>query len=258
MFHVKHRKMSLPDPETWIVPDRRHLIEDYADQLAAWNTKVNLVSRSSVDMIRTQHIPHCLSIAWRQFPSGSRVVDFGTGGGLPAVPLAICFPDVQFIAMDGTGKKVAALKFMVRSLGLDNVEVLQGRAEQWDGQADYAVSRAAGTLFKLWQWSSRILVGLSVEGKDAGGMASPPKADPPKVEGGKVTKADGEPAALGEAPAGAARPVWAPGLICLKGGDISKEVRKVSKRAQVQFWSLPEIVSGATDPEKYILHASAL
>ncbi|MBN4056253.1 16S rRNA (guanine(527)-N(7))-methyltransferase RsmG [Rhodothermus sp. AH-315-K08] len=231
MFHVKHPKMSLPDPEMWIPADRTSLIEDYADQLTTWNTRVNLVSRSSVDMIRTQHIPHCLSIAWRRFPSGSRVVDFGTGGGLPAVPLAICFPEVQFIAIDGTGKKVAALKSMVRSLGLDNVEVLQGRAEDWDGHADYSVSRAAASLFKLWQWSSRII-------------ARAPS-------GGEVTPAGSE------TPAGS-RLFWTPGLICLKGGDISKEVRKVSKRARVQSWSLPEIVSGATDPEKYILHASAL
>jgi 16S rRNA (guanine527-N7)-methyltransferase len=235
MFHVKHRPMSLPDPESWIPAERRALMDAYAEELRTWNARVNLISRSSEHTIRRVHIPHCLSIAWRKFPPGSRVADFGTGGGLPAVPLAICFPDVSFVAIDSKGKKVAALKSMCRTLGLDNVVVVQGRAETWDGEVQYTVSRAAAPLDKLWKWSGRVLH-VEAVGRDE------PKAEPhgPKPQSSK------------------GRSDWTPGLICLKGGDLGKEMRRTARKARLESWALADIVSGAANEGKYILHATAL
>ena len=201
------------------------MLDAYASALGDWNKKVNLVARGSVTEVRWRHVPHCLAIAARRFPDDSVVVDWGTGGGLPAIPLAIAFPNIQVVAVDSTAKKTAALKSMVRNLGLENVIVWNGRAEAWEGKASYFVSRAAAPLRKLWQWSKRA-------GSEAWSSA---EAD------------------VGPAPDGEHRPMWEPGLICLKGGDLAKEIRQV-KRVAIEQWGLEEIIKGSGFEDKYILH----
>ncbi|MFT4604095.1 MAG: 16S rRNA (guanine527-N7)-methyltransferase [Rhodothermales bacterium] len=228
MFHVKHEPTLPADPDTWIEPSRLPLLDAYASALGDWNRRVNLVARGSVTELRWRHIPHCLSLAARRFPDGAVVVDWGTGGGLPAIPLAIAFPGIQVVAVDGTAKKTAALKAMVRNLGLENVEVWNGRAEVWDGQAHYFVSRAAAPLRKLWQWSKR-------------------------AGAGSATMPDSELSEAGGSPATDARTIWEPGLICLKGGDLAKEIRQV-KRVDVEQWPLDTILRGDGYEDKYIVH----
>jgi 16S rRNA (guanine527-N7)-methyltransferase len=164
---------------------QRQQLDDYAEQLRRFNPKINLISPDTEPHIRERHLLHSLALTWRGFPTGSRIVDWGTGGGLPAIPLAIVFPEIEVFAIDSVGKKVRAVRAMARRLGLDNLFAWNGRAADWTGSAHYSVSRATAPLAALWRWHTRI-------------------ADPDvPLSGGDV---------------------WAPGLIGLKGGDLSDEI----------------------------------
>ena len=157
----------------------------YANELARMTRRVNLIAPSTIRQIEERHIAHSLAMAQKSFFDGSTVVDWGSGGGLPAIPLAVVFPDVQFVAVDTVGKKTEAIRLFARRLGLANVSIWNGRAEAYDGPAPhYAVSRATAPLADLWSWFT----------------------------------ACRQPVA--EAPSDA----WAPGLVCLKGGDLSDEI----------------------------------
>ena len=171
------------DPLADLSPAQRAQLAAFADELARVNRRVNLVSSATVAGIEERHLVHSLALAHRAFPDGATVVDLGTGGGLPAVPLAIRFPAVQFIAVDAVGKKIEAVRLFARRLGLGNLDVWAGRAERWDGRAHYAVSRATAPLADLWGWFARVRV------------------------------------PVGDVPAGC----WPPGLVCLKGGDLTDE-----------------------------------
>jgi 16S rRNA (guanine527-N7)-methyltransferase len=123
----------------------------YAD----WNNKVNLVSRKDMDNLYEHHVLHSLAIArFIQFNKGSSIVDIGTGGGFPGIPLAILFPHVKFTLVDSIGKKIRAVEDIAFSLRLTNVIALQTRAEQVKGPFDFAVSRATAPLDKLMYWIS--------------------------------------------------------------------------------------------------------
>jgi 16S rRNA (guanine527-N7)-methyltransferase len=169
------------DPERLSNED---LLSQYAELLAGFTRKHNLISPNTVPEIKQRHIEHCLMLAAKSFPAGSRVVDWGTGGGLPAIPLAIRFPDVQFTAIDAVEKKILAVRAMVRKLGLVNLDTWHGRAEEWTGWAHFSVSRATAPLETLWSWHHRVAESM---------QASPPES-------------------------------WRPGLICLKGGRLDEEI----------------------------------
>jgi 16S rRNA (guanine527-N7)-methyltransferase len=220
----------MTDPSEWVPESRRPLLDAYAGEIIAWNSKVNLVSRTSLDELENRHIKHCLSIAWRRFPESARVVDWGTGGGLPAVPLAIAFPTVSFIAVDSIAKKTAALRCIVRDLGLDNIDVWQGRAESWNGTSSYFVSRATAPLRHLWRWSRRAL-------------ADPASSAPAPSDATEQANSD-------------ERATWKPGLICLKGGDLGKEIRQLKGKAQVTQWTLAEVAPALLLEEKHVLHVA--
>src|SRR5690606_41790758 len=113
----------------------------------------------SEERLFERHILHSLSLTFRKFPAGSTVVDWGTGGGLPAVPLAIVFSDVRIHAVDSVRKKVQAVRTMARRLGLENLDTWHGRAEAYPGDADFSVSRATASLSVLWSWHARVAVG---------------------------------------------------------------------------------------------------
>lgn len=108
-----------------------------------WNAKINVVSRKDIDNLYEHHILHSLAIACRiRFREGTNVLDFGTGGGFPGIPLAILFPESNFKLIDGTGKKVKVVKEVADSIGLDNVLPVHQRGEEEKGKFDFIVSRA--------------------------------------------------------------------------------------------------------------------
>lgn len=120
------------------------------------NARINLVSAASARHFWRRHILHSLALAARPFPEGATVVDWGTGGGFPGLPLAVAFPNVAFHLVDAVGKKIQAVRTMARRLGLENVTATHARAEAWEGRADYAVSRATAPLAQLWTWTERV------------------------------------------------------------------------------------------------------
>jgi len=118
-----------------------------------WNARINVVSRKDIDSLMERHVLHSLSIAKIiNFSQGSRVMDAGTGGGFPGIPLAIVFPDTEFLLVDSIGKKIGVVREISSALGLKNVGAVQSRAEQVPGVFDFVVSRAVTTLQAFIPW----------------------------------------------------------------------------------------------------------
>ena len=108
-----------------------------------WNTKINVISRRDIDQLYLHHVLHSLAIARMiSFRPGTRVLDFGTGGGFPGVPLAILFPEVEFKLIDGTGKKIRVAQEVSQAIGLKNCHPCHLRGEDEKEQFDFVVSRA--------------------------------------------------------------------------------------------------------------------
>lgn len=108
-----------------------------------WNEKINVISRKDMDFFGIHHVLHSLAIAKViRFKAGTRVMDVGTGGGFPGIPLAILFPEVEFYLVDSIGKKIKVVQGVAETLGLTNVRAEQTRVEQTAGSQDFIVSRA--------------------------------------------------------------------------------------------------------------------
>jgi 16S rRNA (guanine527-N7)-methyltransferase len=119
-----------------------------------WNQKINVVSRKDMDSFMVHHVLHSLAITkYIRFQPGSRVLDLGTGGGFPGVPLAIFFPDVHFHLVDSIGKKIKVVEGVKESLELNNITTQHARVEEVKGQFDFVVSRAVAPLSELLQWT---------------------------------------------------------------------------------------------------------
>jgi 16S rRNA (guanine527-N7)-methyltransferase len=209
--------MQERDPFGALSRDQRERLAAYADLLRSFNEKINLISRETQSDILERHIRHVLALTTRAFPAGSSVVDWGTGGGLPSIPLAVCFPDVTFHAVDAVGKKVSAVQAMARKLGLKNLHAWHTRAEQWTGRAHYSVSRATAPMIDLWNWHVRARGPFWTE--------------------------------VGES-------FWQPGLICLKGGDLIEEMAQLQAAfpdTYVETMELSAIMNGINFQEKVLV-----
>ncbi len=121
---------------------------------AEWNAKINVISRKDMEQFHIHHLLHSLGIAKvMQFKAGSKVLDIGTGGGFPGIPLAILFPDVHFTLVDSIGKKITVVNGVKEALGLTNVTTINGRAEQVTEKFDFIVSRAVAALKDFLPWT---------------------------------------------------------------------------------------------------------
>ncbi|HER09268.1 MAG TPA: 16S rRNA (guanine(527)-N(7))-methyltransferase RsmG [Bacteroides sp.] len=144
-------------------PDLEHAQDLQFRQLLALipelNRKVNVISRKDIPHLEERHILHSLAIAKTfSFHPGCSVVDLGTGGGFPGIPLSVIFPRVQFLLVDSIGKKVKIVRELIHALGLKNASARQSRVENLDRTFDYAVSRAVTSFSRLSQWSRKLLV----------------------------------------------------------------------------------------------------
>ena len=123
------------------------------DLYKEWNERINVVSRKDIEEIYTNHILHSLAIAKvMKFEDGSDVLDVGTGGGLPGIPLAILFPNVNFHLVDSIGKKIKVVQGVADGLGLTNVKAEQKRAEEIHTHYDFVVSRAVTAMPRFAEW----------------------------------------------------------------------------------------------------------
>ena len=126
-----------------ITDEQRSQMEMLRPLYCEWNSKINVISRKDIENIYSHHVLHSLAIAKEtRFTHGSRILDFGTGGGFPGIPLAIMFPDCHFKLIDRTGKKIKVVNEVACSLGLKNIEAEQSSGEEEKGKYDFVVSRA--------------------------------------------------------------------------------------------------------------------
>ncbi len=185
-----------------------------------WNTKINVISRKDIDSLYEKHILHSLSIAAVfDLPAGMEIIDIGTGGGFPGVPLAIFFPDVQFHLVDSIGKKLKIIEAVKEAIGLTNVTTQHSRAEDIRNRKfDFAVSRAVAPLKDLLQWSKPLLKATSYKEQEASGKEV----------------------------------VYKSGLICLKGGDLSQEIFESSARPKMI--EISSLFEEDYFKEKYLLY----
>lgn len=129
-----------------------------AEKFAEYNLQVNMISRKDVENLEERHLLHSLAIARLiSFKPQTRILDIGTGGGFPGLPLAIMFPDCKFYLVDSIGKKIKIVSQLIDDLGLKNVEAINARAETLTIQVDFVVSRAVAPLSDLYKWGRKLI-----------------------------------------------------------------------------------------------------
>ena len=197
-----------------------------------WNSKINVISRKDMDGLYEKHVLHSLSIAAVvDFVDGTEIVDIGTGGGFPGIPLAIFFPNVRFHLVDSIAKKLKVVEAVATAIGLKNVTTQHIRAEEIKGRNfDFAVSRAVAPLKELWGWAKPML--------------RSPKSDPDSHRDRNLKAA--------ESKSNTQIMKYSPGLICLKGGDLAHEINESgTKPRRMEIF---EIFPEKFFREKYILY----
>ena len=166
VFVLKLKTAAISIRMTEILKYFPNLTEEQQNQFALllplykeWNEKINVVSRKDIDNLYLHHVLHSLAIAKvLRFKDGSRILDLGTGGGFPGIPLAILHPSVSFMLVDSTAKKIRVVQEVAEALGLKNVEAQHIRVEDIKGQQfDFVVTRAVTSLDQLFRWSRKLI-----------------------------------------------------------------------------------------------------
>ena len=141
-----------------IMPRQQEQFARLGSLYSEWNARINVVSRKDMEHLYTRHILHSLAIAKVcQFKAGAKVVDIGCGGGFPSVPLAILFPDVEFVGVDSIGKKIKVVEGVAEGAEIKNLRAVNSRAEQLGERFDYVVSRAVTEMSKFMPWAWALL-----------------------------------------------------------------------------------------------------
>jgi 16S rRNA (guanine527-N7)-methyltransferase len=136
-----------------ITQKQREQFERLPELYNFWNNQINVISRKDIDQLYERHVLHSLGIAKvMEFLPGDKVLDVGTGGGFPGIPLAILFPETQFYLVDSIGKKIKVVQEVASALGLQNLRAAHLRAEQVDEKFDFVVSRAVTRLKEFYTW----------------------------------------------------------------------------------------------------------
>lgn len=132
---------------------QRQQFDALDDCYKEWNSQINVISRKDIDSLYLRHILHSMAIAkYVEFKAGERVLDVGTGGGFPGIPLAILFPETEFLLVDSIGKKIKVVNEIAASIGLKNVQAKHMRAEAVEGKFNFIVSRAVTQLKDFYPW----------------------------------------------------------------------------------------------------------
>lgn len=141
-----------------ITPRQQEQFAKLGELYNEWNARINVVSRKDMEHLYTRHILHSLAIAKVcQFKPGAKVVDIGCGGGFPSVPLAVLFPDVEFVGVDSIGKKIKVVEGVAEGAEIKNLRAVNSRAEQLGEKFDYVVSRAVTEMSKFMPWAWALL-----------------------------------------------------------------------------------------------------
>jgi len=136
-----------------LTPQQKQQYEQLPKLYDFWNNQINVISRKDIDLLYERHILHSLGIAKViSFLPGERVLDVGTGGGFPGIPLAIMFPETSFYVVDSIGKKIKVVNEVAKAIGLKNLKAEHIRAEQAEGKFDFVVSRAVTQLREFYPW----------------------------------------------------------------------------------------------------------
>lgn len=192
-----------------ITPEQAGKLDQLRGIYERWNASINVISRKDIENFNLHHVLHSLAIARVfTFKPGTTVIDVGTGGGFPGIPLAIMFPGVSFTLLDSIEKKIRVVTAVASEMGLKNVTTVRKRVEEENGKYDFVVSRAVTAFDDFVKLTRKNL-----------------------------------------------RPGEGNGIICLKGGDLSDELKKYSTR--VQIWDISEFYEEPFFETKKIVYLQA-
>ncbi len=136
-----------------LTPEQKQQYQQLPELYNFWNSQINVISRKDIDLLFERHVLHSLGIAKvMAFLPGERVLDVGTGGGFPGIPLAILFPETLFYLVDSIGKKIKVVNEVAKAIGLENLKAEHIRAEQVAGKFDFVISRAVTQLKDFYPW----------------------------------------------------------------------------------------------------------